>query len=585
MNTKDATRTLRDEHRLILHVLDSFEITLGRWEQAGAAHPGQGVAFLAFLREFSDGCHHRKEEELLFPSLADLHLDPDHGPVAQVLAEHDRMRVLARGIAAHVDAAEAGDAAALGALLSKGRELTDVLRRHIDKEEHCLFGMADDAIRGDDLARLTVSYHALESAPEFRRRYEHGRHLAADLTAERGPLPAVRPAGAPSSAAPRADAAARPFASAVTVEPWQLYRTPLLPDPGTELAVQCARALTSEPVNLLRQALARIGRRISPDPMLWKRLPGGLLRLFFPVFGEPDHIEPATVVAIVLLHEIANERTLYAHPVYAGPEANPLLKHVGGPMSRPRAQAGENGVSATRRLLHQKISIWEAFERERSRLGPEEATRRWRARYAWSLVRLYFCERCSACRWGSPYFEGDGGTAFRAGARLADDAGARRKGEEWASAAAAIRSSAAWQIEAAYARRGGFALGEDARLGARLAGDWTLVIFPTDAEILDGGSIVAAAAYYHEPTRETRWVQCLSAGAEAETVFLAGDGALGLPLPGDPQGRERQRYAEWRRQAWTAFWLDELELGVHAASTRWLDHYWAALRTLVRATA
>ncbi len=581
----NASFPLRDEHRLILRVLDGLDLALERWGEAGAASPGQGAAFVEFLREFADGCHHRKEEELLFPVLASLHFDAGGSPVAQLLGEHLRLRTLTREFSAQIAGAEAGDSAALASLRAAGRELAATLRRHVDKEEHCLFGMADAVILGKDLEHLLAAYQALEATPEFDAPYTRGRQLAARLVADLG-VPAARPARA-SRPTGRATVAAHAVAStderAVASAVWQHYRTPLSPDPGTELASQCARALASDPIGLIRQALERIGRRLSPEPMLWKLLPGGFLRLFFPVLGQPDHLESSTVVAVVLLHELASERTLYAHPVFAGPEANPLLKHLGGPMAQPRAQAGENGVTATRRLLYHKISIWDAYERERPLLGFEEATRRWRARYGWSLVRLYFCERCSACRWGSPFLEGDGGAPFQYEKGHAPPMHAKRRGE-WADTVAAIRASKAWRIESAYARRGAFELGEQPRLVARVNGDWTLALFPTDVEILDGGSIVAAAAYYHEPSRETRWVQCLAAGEEAETLFMSGDDALGLPQPGGRHGRGPRRYAEWRRHAWSRFWLDELEIGVHAASQRWLASYWDALRKLLRAS-
>ncbi|HMM74713.1 MAG TPA: hemerythrin domain-containing protein [Gammaproteobacteria bacterium] len=589
MNIVHATLSLRDEHRLILRVLDSLEIALGQWREAGAAAPGQCAAFAEFLREFADGCHHRKEEELLFATLARANAATAGSPVMQLAMEHERLRALARDIAIHAAPAEAGDRTALSRLLDSGAELAAVLRRHIDKEEHCLFGMAEQIIRGNGYAELVAALRVLEAEPNYRRRYARGRALAERLATDHG-LPPARlvSAAAPTS---RADAfishhADDPARAAAPTEraPWQACRIPLLPEPGTELAAHCAHALASEAVGLLHRALERVGRRIAHDPMLWKALPGGYLRLFFSVTGQVDRIESGTVVAIVLLYDVASERTLYAHPVYASPEANPLLKHVGGPMAQPRAQVGENGVSATRRLLYHKMAIWDAHVRERRRLGPDAASQRWRARYGWSLVRLYFCERCAACRWGSPFFAGDDGMPLRVETGPADGSDSR-PGDETDPAVTAIRASPAWRIETAYARRGGFRLTEVPRLVTALGDDWTIAVFPTDAEILDGGSIVAAAAYHHRPTGGTHWVQCLVAGAEAETLFVSGD-ALGLPFPGGSYGPQPGlRYAAWRRRAWSRFWLDELELGVHAASTRWLTGYWQALRLLFRIAA
>jgi hypothetical protein len=113
--------------------------------------------------------------------------------------------------------------------------------------------------------------------------------------------------------------------------------------------------------------------------------------------------------------------------------------------------------------------------------------------------------------------------------------------------------------------------------------EWTLAVFPSDAENVEGGAIVGAAVYFHRPTGTARYAQCLAAGPEPDMVLLRGDHSFGLPLPSDESGR--RAYADWRRMAWSRFWLDELELGIHAASRRWLDGFWDSLRTLLSAAA
>ncbi|MBW2444688.1 MAG: hypothetical protein JRG83_02050, partial [Deltaproteobacteria bacterium] len=330
-------------------------------------------------------------------------------------------------------------------------------------------------------------------------------------------------------------------------------------------------------VAMQRAMLERIGRRIEPAPLLWRMLPSGHLRLFFPVTGASDAIEKGTVVALVLLYDLAEERPLYAHPVHAGPGANPLLQHLSGPMAHPKAQEGGNGERATLRLLEHKRTLWERFEHEREELGPEEAGRLWRERYGWSLVRLYFCERCAACRFGSPFLEGSDGEPFRStGSAVPEEARELQPGES-SQIAAAVRASEPWRIEVAYAQRGGFTVRDEPSRVEALGADWRIVLFPTDAEWIEGGTLVGAIAYFHVPSGETRYASCLSAGPEAETLFLRGDTALGLPLT---DAAARGAYAAWRAQAWSSFWLDELELGLHAASRRWLHGYWDALGRL-----
>jgi len=546
--------------------------------------PDELEEFVAFFRDFVDGCHHEKEERGLFAVLAQQGLAREGTPIAQMVDEHAWNRGLLGRLRKGLELAGTGDPQAVGRVIEQGGDFCRALRRHIDKEEHCVFGLAERQLRGPALEALRRADREIEAEPDHRATVARCVDLAGRLLARAGVAPPPARPAEPEVARPRAGSAGSAGSEG---EAWRAWATPLAPEPGSELAEQVERALASPPVARLRGLLECTGRRLDPQPLLWKQLPGPYLRLFFTVAGPTDAIEEGEVVAVVLLHDLASECTLYAHPIHAGPGANPLLRHVGGPMANPKAQAGRNGEPATRRLLEHKYALWSRFQEECETRGPAEAGRRWRERYAWALVRLYFCERCAACRWGSPGFDGAGDSvAFRSpvaadpavAAGVAEPGGARPAGFE--PVAVAICASEAWQIEARYAQRGGFTLGEAPTLVAPLEDDHVLAVFGSDAEWLDGGSIVGAAAWLHRPSGEVRHVHCLVAGPEAERVFLDGDRALGLPRPGATRPEARTAYVRWRREAWARFWQDELELGLHAASRRWLRDHQTALATL-----
>ena len=64
-----AIDDLRHEHDAILSaldILDSVEVAA----RQGTAATGDLAAFISFLKEFVDKCHHGKEEGMLFPALA-----------------------------------------------------------------------------------------------------------------------------------------------------------------------------------------------------------------------------------------------------------------------------------------------------------------------------------------------------------------------------------------------------------------------------------------------------------------------------------------------------------------------------------
>jgi len=581
----DATYRLREEHRLIQRVLECLEIALRRAILAGRAARTDFDPLVGFFREFADAYHHGMEEDALFAHLSKMGILEEGDPIAQMIREHECNRSLLSGIERHLESADAGDTDAVAAVIEHGWSYIDAQRSHIDKEEHCLFGMAELAIQGDERTALLRTYSELEADPVYSAAYE--RHLkVADRLIARYGLPAL-PIAAPPQAVPPEDlcpsAAERTHVSPpgpARKPSWREYSTQIAPDTNSELAVRVERALASLPVALQREALQRCGLDVDPEPLLWKELPGSQLRLFFPVRGGSERIEEGDVVCLVLLYDILRERTLYAHPIHAGPGANPLLKHLGGPMAQPKAQPGEKGDRATRRLLENKTAIWRCFLREQEEFGPEEAGRRWRQRYAWTLIRLYFCERCSACRWGSPFFEGSDGAPHRTSdATAVRPEPARMAG--WEAARDAIRRSDAWSVEVQYARRGGFTISEEPQLVWPLDGDHLLAVFPSDAEFLDGGCIVGMAVYFHAPSSEVRYLHCLSAGPDPETLFLHGDRALAFPQPGAGREGAREAYVQWRAEAWWQFWLDELDLGIHAASRNWLHSFWEALTKLL----
>lgn len=379
------------------------------------------------------------------------------------------------------------------------------------------------------------------------------------------------------------------YKAAASSERADVLKTGSTPPCAVEMGQPGKRALPAEidtilasaPVAALRTALRRVQRHIEPVPVLWKNLPGPSLRAIFPVSGE--QIEEGVVVSVVVLHDLQDDRTLYAHPMHAGPEVNPLLKHLDGPMNGPRSQPGLDGDRATRRIMAHKRALWERFRAERETLGITEASRRWRAGYYWALRRLYFCSNCAQCKWGHPYFD-ERGESPDSYTPVHDPL---RHGLEPASGEASaivdrVVASRAWQIEAAYARRGGFAVNPSPRLLQDLDEEHVQAIFPTDAALLQGGSLVALSVIYHRPSACVIYAHCLSCGPEAEIIFLRGDTALGLPRPQEePTVRSARRaYIDWRKNAWTRFWLDELEQGLSVASTRWRDSFWQALEDL-----
>lgn len=338
--------------------------------------------------------------------------------------------------------------------------------------------------------------------------------------------------------------------------------------------------LGSRPMRSLRFVLDRKGLYVESQPIVRKDLSGSLVRLMFPVTGGP--IADGAVVSVVCLFDRQVGRTLYAHPMHAGPNVNPLVRHPDGPMAAPQSQAGADGNRASRRIIEHKRALWDRFLQELPSLGIDEAGRRWREGYYWSLKRLYFCSGCSQCKWSSPFFDGPNPSLEWKATTWTNASPAPPLSERHTTIVGDILSSDAWRVESAYAQRGGFTVTEHPYLLKSLGGEFIEVVFPTNVSLVQAGALVAAAFTYHVPSRSVALAHCLCAGSESDIQFLKGDVAFGLPTPQPAAAGEeaRETYRSWRRSAWSRFWMNDLESGPAVASEMWLGEFWNALEAL-----
>jgi hemerythrin-like domain-containing protein len=179
-----ATQILMDEHRVIGRVLDALDQAAGKMEQGKPVRPGYFVDAADFIKGFADGCHHRKEEGVLFKSLAEHGLSERSGPIAVMLSEHEAGRVYTRGMRQAAEELEAGDAAAGGRILANARGYTALLRQHILKENSVLFPMADRLIPAELQERVAEDFERVEHAETGEGVHEKYLALAEKLELE-----------------------------------------------------------------------------------------------------------------------------------------------------------------------------------------------------------------------------------------------------------------------------------------------------------------------------------------------------------------------------------------------------------------
>ncbi len=178
-----AIDDLRHEHRAIesaLKILDAIEARLSGGQPVDA---GDLAAFVGFLQEFVDTCHHGKEEGILFPALAAAGVPQPGGPLEVLLDEHVRGRASIARMRASLQPGV--DAAAFSAA---ARSYRDLLRAHIRKEDEVLFPMAERVLSRAQLDQLFEGFEAHEADVMGAGRHEQlhallrgleGKYLAA----------------------------------------------------------------------------------------------------------------------------------------------------------------------------------------------------------------------------------------------------------------------------------------------------------------------------------------------------------------------------------------------------------------------
>jgi len=181
-----ATDILSSEHRVIERVIAALEIAADRLE---AGQPVRVEFFLDaadFIKGFADGCHHLKEEGVLFPAMTANGLPQQGGPVAVMLMEHEQGRVFTRGMRAAAERLQAGESAATAEVLANARGYAALLRQHILKEDRVLFPMAGQVIPAEQHETIFERFETVEHEETGEGVHEKYLALAEKLEAETG---------------------------------------------------------------------------------------------------------------------------------------------------------------------------------------------------------------------------------------------------------------------------------------------------------------------------------------------------------------------------------------------------------------
>jgi len=175
------TEVLKHEHQVILLVLAAAEREAGKIARSGRVDAARVEKLLDFFGNFADRCHHAKEEDLLFVKMQERGMPREQGPIAVMLADHDKGRGYLAAVREALPAAVRDDSAAASAIAENLSAYVGMLRAHISKEDNILYPMADDLFSDQDQADLTAAFDKVEAEEMGEGVHEKYHQLAHEL--------------------------------------------------------------------------------------------------------------------------------------------------------------------------------------------------------------------------------------------------------------------------------------------------------------------------------------------------------------------------------------------------------------------
>lgn len=185
----NAIDILKDEHRVIEHALRCLDGVADKWNTRNELATGTARKIIDFLQHFADGSHHHKEEELLFPKLESRGVANDGGPIGSLMLEHDAGRLLVQQMEYAINRYELGNHDAGYEFVEASNQYVPLLKRHIAREDNCLFEMANEVLPDQDQEDLLVAFNHLEDHTSDMGKQAFYRRLVDELSRELG-LPA-----------------------------------------------------------------------------------------------------------------------------------------------------------------------------------------------------------------------------------------------------------------------------------------------------------------------------------------------------------------------------------------------------------
>lgn len=176
-----STVSLRRDHELIEKVIKAMESTIQLLSDGKQIPESILLPVIDFTKNFTDVCHHSKEEKSLFPALEQAGLPSNMGPIAMMLIDHQRSREI--GTQMEKSAQEYLSSGNSEKLVNDMQQYVEHITEHLWKENNRLFMMAEARLQYV-AEKVDKELNEIEKSKliELGKTRDHYEQLAENLT-------------------------------------------------------------------------------------------------------------------------------------------------------------------------------------------------------------------------------------------------------------------------------------------------------------------------------------------------------------------------------------------------------------------
>jgi hemerythrin-like domain-containing protein len=158
----DAIELMKEEHSNIkrgLLVIRKMSISV---LETGEVDYEDFKKIIDFIRNYADKHHHGKEEAVLFKKMEDYIGAMVKAPLSGMLVEHDLGRLFTSNLETALQRVKAGDKDSRVDVIANAIGYTDLLSRHIEKENNAIYNFAKRSLSEEQLQDIQDTCVELE---------------------------------------------------------------------------------------------------------------------------------------------------------------------------------------------------------------------------------------------------------------------------------------------------------------------------------------------------------------------------------------------------------------------------------------